>query len=128
MESYDPAKGKENFWNYLRVPCFENFCHDERPKIVRRREHEVPPLKPEDDEGESVAYEEVGEIGEDLDPEKRIVIEDEHRVAREFVKECLRRLKPKYREVVEMQYIIRDMSHEEIAEELGISIGYARLK
>ena len=71
--------------------------------IVTRYEHEVPLLKPEDDEGEPTVYEVVGKD----DPGKPIAEEEG-----EFVKECLRRVKKTSREVIEMHYV-RDMCHEE---------------
>lgn len=113
INTYDPSKGRR-FWNYLLV-CFKNFCHDEGPKIRRRRQREVS--LPESVQTKHDDYLELEFVDERADdPLEAMILNERQLVVLPFVGA----LPPHYRKVIVMHYF-EEKSVKEIAQKLDIS-------
>jgi RNA polymerase sigma factor (sigma-70 family) len=119
INSYNPTEEKRRFWNYLLL-CFARFCHDEGDKIRKRRRLEVSPPTVEDDKGEPIEW----EVADDTPLPDATLLGEE---LRQVVRECVAKLPPDQRKVVEVYYF-EERSVEETARAIGISQENVRVR
>jgi RNA polymerase sigma factor (sigma-70 family) len=110
VRNFDAARGR--FWPYLRF-CFVRFCWKQGTKITRihQKEKPIPTAVVSDEEKIEIELPDPNAI----QPGKRLELEEWLQI----LQNCLRKLKPKYRAVVDCY--LNEMSIKEIAEALNLS-------